>query len=255
MKKLYLILGMVAIIGFCFQPVMAQEEVTDGAFGPGIQVKWIGSFEFDSAWAYPYLRLFENREIYNRWIDLPQPWWIPENPDLSAVFHLPSGASLENIRLYAFDGMGIPDVNVECEIVAENWAGKNSVQIVKVETDTDDLGLGYQTVDGAPPANRRLIRNQGNFYHARVTLDNGDRSIFLRLWGVKLFYRLQVNPNLPTNFTDIGHLNERFQNGINALDSAGITNGCTPTEFCPDRNITRGEMAVFLAEALGLNWE
>ena len=41
---------------------------------------------------------------------------------------------------------------------------------------------------------------------------------------------------------------------INALAAAGITAGCTatPSRFCPQDQVTRGQMAVFLARAMGL---
>jgi hypothetical protein len=50
---------------------------------------------------------------------------------------------------------------------------------------------------------------------------------------------------------DNGHI---FENAINRLRTAGVTQGCNPpdnTRFCPDRFVTRGEMAVFLVRALG----
>ena len=41
---------------------------------------------------------------------------------------------------------------------------------------------------------------------------------------------------------------------IEALFAAGVTSGCgrEPLEFCPDRPVTRAEMATFLARALDL---
>ncbi len=44
------------------------------------------------------------------------------------------------------------------------------------------------------------------------------------------------------------------QEDINALVAAGVTRGCDPpanTEFCPDRPVTRGEMAVFMVRGFG----
>jgi S-layer family protein len=38
------------------------------------------------------------------------------------------------------------------------------------------------------------------------------------------------------------------------LASAGITGGCGPGSYCPDAAVTRGQMAVFLATALGLHF-
>jgi hypothetical protein len=51
-------------------------------------------------------------------------------------------------------------------------------------------------------------------------------------------------------FTDtIGHV---FKVDIDRLAGAGITAGCGGTKFCPDQNVTRGQMAAFLVRALGL---
>jgi hypothetical protein len=41
---------------------------------------------------------------------------------------------------------------------------------------------------------------------------------------------------------------------IEALAASGITAGCGGGNYCPSQNITRGEMAVFLAKALGLHF-
>jgi parallel beta-helix repeat protein len=43
-----------------------------------------------------------------------------------------------------------------------------------------------------------------------------------------------------------------FEADINALAAAGITKGCSQTGYCPNRFVTRGEMAAFLDRALDL---
>ncbi|HSO49855.1 MAG TPA: S-layer homology domain-containing protein, partial [Acidimicrobiia bacterium] len=45
-----------------------------------------------------------------------------------------------------------------------------------------------------------------------------------------------------------------FENAIDKLGTAGVTQGCNPPandRFCPDRLVTRGQMAAFLVRALG----
>jgi spore germination protein YaaH len=42
------------------------------------------------------------------------------------------------------------------------------------------------------------------------------------------------------------------EDAINRIAEAGITTGCTPTTFCPDGPVRRGQMAAFLDRALGL---
>lgn len=43
-----------------------------------------------------------------------------------------------------------------------------------------------------------------------------------------------------------------FESDINSLAASGITRGCSQSAFCPDRHVTRGEMAAFLDRALSL---
>jgi hypothetical protein len=49
----------------------------------------------------------------------------------------------------------------------------------------------------------------------------------------------------------VGHPQLQF---VEALVAAGITAGCGGGNFCPDAPVTRGQMAVFLAAALGLHF-
>jgi S-layer homology domain len=41
---------------------------------------------------------------------------------------------------------------------------------------------------------------------------------------------------------------------IEALAAAGITGGCGGGNFCPDSPLTRRQLAILLAKALGLNF-
>ena len=72
--------------------------------------------------------------------------------------------------------------------------------------------------------------------------------------GVQITWRRQVSPPPSTaTFEDVpmAHPFSRF---IEALAASGITGGCGNGNFCPDAKLTRGQMAVFLAKALGLHW-
>ncbi|MGA7280228.1 MAG: S-layer homology domain-containing protein, partial [Acidimicrobiia bacterium] len=57
-------------------------------------------------------------------------------------------------------------------------------------------------------------------------------------------------PSTPISFIDSnGHL---FEGAISRLANAGITVGCNPpvnNRFCPNANVTRGQMAAFLVRA------
>jgi hypothetical protein len=52
------------------------------------------------------------------------------------------------------------------------------------------------------------------------------------------------------SFTDVPDSNT-FHTNIGRVKGAGITAGCTATTYCPDANVTRGQMAAFLARTGG----
>jgi len=74
--------------------------------------------------------------------------------------------------------------------------------------------------------------------------------------GAQVVWRRTVSPPPPTaTFIDVPPTDPAFQ-FIEALHAAGITGGCqaSPPLYCPDNPVTRREMALYLAVALGLHW-
>jgi hypothetical protein len=51
-------------------------------------------------------------------------------------------------------------------------------------------------------------------------------------------------------FTDVSNTNT-FHASIAKIKTAGITGGCSATKYCPNDNVTRGQMAAFLTRAAG----
>ena len=61
---------------------------------------------------------------------------------------------------------------------------------------------------------------------------------------------ISSNSSAVSPFTDVdGH---GLESEISALYDSGVTSGCTATRFCPERAVTRAEMAAFLIRALAL---
>lgn len=70
---------------------------------------------------------------------------------------------------------------------------------------------------------------------------------------MRVRYRLQVSPAPATaTFPNDVPTTHPFFRFVEALAASGLTGGCGPGSFCPDQPVTRGQMAVFLAAALGL---
>ena len=103
------------------------------------------------------------------------------------------------------------------------------------ETEVSSLASAGITRGCNPPDNDRYCPDD--------PITRGQMAAFL-------YRALQLEPG-DVSFTDtVGHL---FEAEISSLASAGITRGCNPPvndRFCPDRTITRGEMAAFLYRAL-----
>jgi hypothetical protein len=88
-----------------------------------------------------------------------------------------------------------------------------------------------------PPANDRYCPNDG--------VSRGEMAAFIAR-------ARDLKPSDTDQFNDdTGHI---FEGHINDVAGAGITKGCNPPandQFCPDREMTRGEMAAMLVRAFG----
>jgi hypothetical protein len=166
---------------------------------------------------------------------------------LEVPIHVPTGAIIDYVELDACDSNATTDMSMsmlDCDPLGNTGCsnptsltttGSTGCQVLSVSS------LGY-TVDNA------------NHAISIEVVDNaGDGSLLLS--SVAVGYRLQVSPAPVTpTFADVdgGSIYYQF---IEALSASGITAGCDGVpNFCPDRPITRQEMAVFMAKALGLHF-
>ncbi|MGE5413430.1 MAG: S-layer homology domain-containing protein [Syntrophomonadaceae bacterium] len=110
-------------------------------------------------------------------------------------------------------------------------------------TDFNAAALGYVWQGGSGGT---LILN----------VEQGSIPDFSLFGWVEVWWRRSVSPPPATaSFGDVPTSHPFFQ-FVEALKASGITGGCSasPPLYCPDSALTRGQMAVFLAKALGLNW-
>jgi hypothetical protein len=165
---------------------------------------------------------------------------------------LPKGALLRSVELDYCDMD--PANDVQLAFVHCMWNGSNCVTLQIVDSG-----------NGPGPGCSYLIQDLQSLNH---TVDTYSRRYFLdvsthsgtsntRLLGVYVYYYLQVSPApASATFLDVPTTHPFFR-FIEALAISGITGGCTPPpspNFCPDNPVTRGQMAVFLAAALGLHF-
>ena len=109
--------------------------------------------------------------------------------------------------------------------------------------DTDFAGpLGIQVTDHI---DKELVLN--------VEQASSANSQFFA-WVEVRWHRSVSPPPAEASFNDVPTSHPFFQ-FVEALKASGITGGCGDgTIYCPDSPLTRGQMAVFLAKALGLHW-
>lgn len=160
---------------------------------------------------------------------------------------LPSGALVTGVDFDVCDTS--PTLDVQLQILSDNATGTN-LQILGAANTAASPGCAPVFVDLG--ASNFVVDNAANTLMLDVILGSGDSTNAFA--GATVHYVLQVSPAPGTaTFGDVptGHPFFQF---VEALNASGITAGCGNGNFCPDAPLTRGQMAVFLSKALGLQW-
>ena len=161
---------------------------------------------------------------------------------------LPTGAKILGMELNGVD------LNLTGDLSA--------LLIVGSKVDGDGVNEGGPYTSNAPGAttvyydhsNHNIVIDNNNKIY-EIDVGFGANANTLRLASVAVFYQLQMSPapSTPT-FSDVPR-NHPFFRAIEALAASGITGGCGGGNFCPNQAVTRGELAKFLSNALGLYWQ
>jgi hypothetical protein len=130
-------------------------------------------------------------------------------------------------------------------------------------TYTDDdqgWGIADGITDGTPIRKGQLIgwvgdsgNAKGGAPHLHFELRKYSGSIWTSTPIDAYPYLLKAEGKTVWQFLDTGH--SVHGENIEKIFAAGITRGCNPptnNRFCPDSDITRGEMAAFIVRTLGL---
>jgi plastocyanin len=162
--------------------------------------------------------------------------------ELIAGVRLPAGASITGMEVAGCD-TGADAINANLFECLDPDAACPTLASVNT---TGTPGCGYFAVATTGVPN---VDNLANSYLVRVFLGSSQT-----LRAVRIFYRRPVSPApAVATFGDVPASDPRYR-FVEALARAGVTGGCGPGAYCPDEPITRGQMAVFLAVALGLYW-
>jgi hypothetical protein len=163
-----------------------------------------------------------------------------------APVHLPSGVQIDSIALdYCDNSAG------GLTLTMFDSFGDNQFATIGTFSAPNRTGCGYAV---SAPLNYQYDANGGHLLSFYVFQTGGlDGTVSFR--GAEVRYRRKVSPAPATatfpNDVPTGHPQFRF---VEALTAAGVTSGCGAGSYCPDQAVTRGQMAVFLAVALGLHF-
>jgi hypothetical protein len=173
---------------------------------------------------------------------------------------VPNGAVINEIRFYVNDGDSEYDVGASfCWEAVDSETGADSGSDCPANGSTS--GTPERTVITLNPDSQVLFQQDTNSdgaadtitYYLLVVLPSDSPITSIQTARV-LWTRTISNPPAAATFNDVptGHPFFRY---VEALADAGITGGCGGGSYCPNSPLTRGQMAVFLSSALGLNWD
>ena len=167
-------------------------------------------------------------------------------PCFEAPVVLPSGAIIDHTDLEACDSSATGNVSSILFICS---LGSCSTNYSVASTGA----AGCARTAAAPPATLTTVENNNSTYTLQIC--NGVLGVANAFKGVRIFYRLQVSPAPATaTFPLDVPTSHPFFRFVEAMAASGLTGGCGTDSFCPDQPVTRGQLSVFLASALGLHF-
>jgi S-layer homology domain len=161
--------------------------------------------------------------------------------------HLPSGASMQWTRAFFYEN----DVSVKPSMGF--YKVDHLTGVATLIQNMDPPGTAGGDTDPSFGPFSDTVDNYTYTYHILVALPK-TATATVRLHQLMIYYKLQVSPAPGSaTFLDVpvGSTYHRF---VEALYQSGITAGCGGGNYCPNTAVTRGQMAVFLSIALGLQY-
>jgi hypothetical protein len=173
-----------------------------------------------------------------------------------AQIQVPDGASLDLFSHWAFDSASDQDLWFRVWETCQPYGYDPPTSTLIAENQTL---AAVGDITGTKSLNNLTVNNLLCAYTVEaIFAPPGGECRFgaLRVRKLRFSWNRQVSPAPATATFDDVPTNHPFFQFIEALSKSGTTAGCqtNPPQYCPDRPITRGEMAVYLAKALGLQW-
>ena len=240
-----IVLTAAVALGAAARPGWAQEEDAQGAFGSGDQVLIVQAEQFtgrtlaagDLVWAPVFTGYYSSSGS-----GTPIRYFAP--------LQLPAGAVVTGFQCLVRD-------QVANDIALFLWETSHDVSsqtpiAISFANATSTGSTGYQQPSAAVTPPKTIRYSTGNLrfvYHVSADLST---TTFLRECRIT-WHRSVSPPPATATFSDVPTSHPMFR-FVEALVAAGITGGCAPGLYCPNNALSRAEMAVFIAVALGLHW-
>lgn len=160
--------------------------------------------------------------------------------------HLPSGAKLIGVII---NGCSNLTGSLHGDVNRCSYSGSGCTQLAPY---SGVQGCGSDYIDLVPAGYVVDNSRYGDQLNIRLVTNATDGTDSFS--GVTIEYQLQVSPAPGVaTFNDVPTSDFGFQ-FIEALVASGITGGTGGGNYSPDAYVTRRQMAIFLAKALGLQW-
>jgi hypothetical protein len=161
---------------------------------------------------------------------------------------IPNGATITRVEIHHFDNLAT-QTGFHC-LTRYNVDTTYNLEETCVLFPAGTPGISRT---GFVPSATIATYNNRHPYVVHVFVDSNSPTY--HFWGVRVVYRLNISaaPAVATFPNDVPTSHPLFR-FVEALAASGITGGCGAGSYCPNDPLTRGQMAVFLATALGLHF-
>jgi hypothetical protein len=177
------------------------------------------------------------------------------NEQLFAPVELPDGAIVTGIALtyhiLTEARVGAFEMSIEHFCEADHLPCNNDMRPQDGVLTPVNRPPGEYRVTNMFSEPRAPVDNANETYYLELRSSNWDRS--MAFGSARIYYRLsagRARPVSPT-FSDVPPESAYFP-FVEALAAAGVTGGCGGGNFCPTAFVTREQLAVMLASAVGI---
>ena len=162
------------------------------------------------------------------------------------------GALVDLLTCVYNDTSATNDLQFQLQKYVTNLStGLSTSSLLASFTTSGTPGVGFDFLQPAVPETITTTDGIQQLFNYYIAADVGGDTSFAGCW---VWYKRQVAPGPSSaSFADVPTTSPYFK-FIEALSAAGVVGGCGSGNYCPNSPVNRGQMAVFLASALGMGY-